>query len=192
MLTLLIGLLIFLGVHSVRIVADPWRTATIARVGEGRWKGAYSLLSLAGLGIVVWGYVIARAEPVVLWNPPQWTRHAAALLTLPAFVLIAAAYAPANRLRAAIGHPMLAGIKLWAFAHLLANGALADVLLFGSFLVWAVAAFVSSRRRDRRAGIARAAGTATGDMTAAGAGIAAWLLFAFWLHGALIGVRPFA
>lgn len=191
MTELVAGLLIFLGVHSVRIYADAWRSAQIARLGEGPWKGLYSLASAVGLGLIVWGYGEARMAPVDLWYPPVWTRHLAALLTLPAFVLIAAAYVPGTRVKAAIGHPMVGGVKLWALAHLLANGRLADLLLFGAFLVWAALDFRSARRRDRAAGTRYAAGPAARDGLAVAAGVAAWAAFAFWLHGWLIGVRPF-
>ena len=152
MTPLVAGLLLFLGAHSVRIFADDWRTRTIARSGPGRWKGVYSVISLAGFALIVWGYGLAREAPVVVFAPPVWARHLASLLTLPAFVLLAAAKGPANRIRAAVGHPMVAGVKLWAFAHLLANGNLADVVLFGAFLAWAIADFVAARRRDRVAG----------------------------------------
>lgn len=191
-MTLLIaGLVVFLGAHSVRIFADPWRTRTIARVGEGPWKGVYSLVSLAGFALIVWGYGMARGTPVVLWTPPVWTRHLAALLTLPAFVLVTAAYVPGNRLKAAVGHPMIAGVKVWAFAHLVANGMLADVVLFGAFVAWAVVDFAASRRRDRLAGRSYPAGRVGGDLAVVGIGIVAWAVFAFVLHGPLIGVRPF-
>ncbi len=188
---LILGLVLFLGVHSVRIVADGWRTATLARVGEGVWKGLYALASLAGFALIVWGYDEARMAPVDLWFPPLWTRHLAALLTLPAFVLLVAAYVPGNHLKAALGHPMLAGTKLWALAHLASNGRLADLLLFGGFLVWSALCFRAARRRDRAAGLARPAASGARTALAIAAGVIAWAAFALYLHGALIGVRPF-
>lgn len=191
MIVLVLGLVIFLGVHSVRIVADDWRAATLARVGEGTWKGVYSLLSLAGFVLLVWGYGLTRTAPVELWSPPVWTRHAASLLTLVSFVLLAAAYVPGTRIKAAVGHPMVVGTKVWAFSHLLANGRLADVVLFGAFLAWAVVLYAASRRRDRRLGIRYVAGPASRDAIAVALGIVAWLAFAFWLHAWLIGVQPF-
>jgi uncharacterized membrane protein len=191
-MTLLIaGLLLFLGAHSVRIVAEPWRVAQIARRGEERWKMAYSLVSIAGFALLVYGFGVARAAPVVLWMPPVWTRHLAALLLLPAFVLVAAAYVPGNRIKAAVGHPMIAGVKVWAFAHLLANGRLAAVVLFGAFLAWAIADFIASRRRDRTAGTRYPSGTTARDAITVIVGLGAYGLFAFVLHGPLIGVRPF-
>lgn len=192
MAILILGLAIFLGIHSVRIVADRWRQAQVARVGENAWKLGFSLLSAAGLGLIVWGYGLARASPVVLWNPPLGMRHPAGLLTLIAFVFLAAAYVPRNHIKARFHHPMVLGVKTWAVAHLLANGTVADVLLFGSFLIWAMCSFIAARRRDRLAGITYAAGTAAGTLIAVAGGIIAWGLFAFWLHGVLIGVQPFA
>ena len=191
MTLLILGLILFLGTHSVRIVADDWRTARIAQLGENGWKGLYSLASALGLGLIVWGYGLARAEPVALWAPPGWTKHVAALLTLPAFVLIAAAYVPGNRIKAAVGHPMVAGVKVWAIAHLLSNGNLADVLLFGAFLAWAVLDFRSARQRDRAANLRHPAGTLARDGIVTAAGIGAWALFASVLHLWLIGVRPY-
>ena len=188
---LILGLLVFLGAHSVRIFADPWRSARIAAMGAGAWKGLYSLVSIAGFVLIVWGYGQARAVPVELWSPPVWTRHAASLLNLVAFVLLAAAYVPRNRIRAAIGHPMVAGVKLWALAHLISNGRLADGVLFGAFLVWAVLDFRSARRRDRAAGARRPAGTLAGDVATLIVGAVATAVFALWLHAPLIGVRPF-
>jgi uncharacterized membrane protein len=188
---LIIGLLLFLGVHSVRIAADGWRSAQIVRLGAPAWKGLFSVASAIGLMLVIWGFGQARQQPVLLWAVPLWTRHLAGLLVLIAFVLLAAAYVPANAFKARLHHPMILGVKLWAFAHLLANGRLADVVLFGSFLLWAIADFAASRRRDRRLDTVYAAGTAGGTALAVVVGVAAWAVFAFVLHGALIGVRPF-
>lgn len=191
MTVLIIGLLLFLGAHSVRIVADDWRTRQIARLGERTWKILYTVVSVIGFILIIWGFGLARAEPVFLWSPPVWARHLAGLLTVPAFILFAAAYAPGNHMKAKLGHPMVAGVKVWAFAHLLANGTLAGVVLFGAFLAWAIAAFASARRRDRRAGKVYPPGSLKGDATAIIAGLVAWAAFAFLLHGWLIGVRPF-
>ncbi|MGQ0658697.1 MAG: NnrU family protein [Chromatiales bacterium] len=192
MSALILGLLIFLGVHSVRMVAEGWRVRQIARLGEKRWKGLYSLASAVGLVLIVWGYGVTRAEPVVIWNPPAWTLPVAAVLNLPAFVLIAAAYVPGNSMKPALGHPMVLGVKVWAFAHLISNGGLGDVVLFGAVLVWAVFDYMVARRRDRAAGVRYPAGTLKGDATATVIGLAVWALFAAFLHQWLIGVRPFA
>ncbi|MFM1987099.1 MAG: hypothetical protein RJA99_56 [Pseudomonadota bacterium] len=192
MIVMVLGLVLFLGVHSVRVFADDWRTAQIAARGEGAWKGVYSVLSLAGLVLIVYGYGLTRQAPVDLWNPPVWTRHLAALLTLPAFVLLAAAQVKGTRIKAAVGHPQVLGTKLWAFSHLIANGRLGDVVLFGAFLVWAIVLYGASRRRDRRTGTRHVAGPASRDAIAVVAGLAAWAAFAWWLHAWLIGVQPFA
>lgn len=192
MIYLVAGLILFLGTHSVRIFADDWRTAQVARLGAQKWKGLYSLASLAGFVLLVWGYGQARLDPVILWSPPVWTRHLASLLVLPAFVLVAAGNMRGTRIKAAVGHPMVLGTKLWAFAHLLANGSLADVVLFGAFLAWAIADYASARKRDRAAGTVYPPGTLARDALAVVIGVAAWVAFGFWLHGPLIGVRPFA
>lgn len=191
MTALILGLLIFLGAHSVRIVAEPWRQRTIARLGDGAWKGVYSLLSALGLALIVWGYAAARQEPVALWTPQVWARHLAGLLTLGAFVLLAAAYVPGNGIKARVHHPMVLGVKVWALAHLLANHTLADLLLFGGFLLWAVLDFRSARQRDAAAGVRYAPGSVARTLVAVVVGVVAWAAFAFWLHGAWLGVRPF-
>lgn len=191
MLTLVVGLVLFLGAHSVRVFADGWRTAMLARVGEKAWKGAYTVVSLVGFGLILWGFSQARQDPVVLWpHPPVWVRHAVALLVLLAFVLLAAAYVPRNQLKARLHHPMVLSVKLWAFAHLVANNTLADLVLFGAFLLWAVLDFRSARKRDRLAGTVYPAGTASGTALAVAIGVAAWAVFAFWLHARWIGVAP--
>jgi uncharacterized membrane protein len=191
MTALILGLLIFLGAHSVRIVAEPWRQRTLARVGEGTWKGVYSLLSALGLGLIIWGYSIARLEPVALWTPQLWARHLAGLLTLVSFVLLAAAYVPGNGIKARVHHPMVLGVKVWALAHLLANHTLADLLLFGGFLLWSVLDFRAARRRDANTGVTYPPGSMARTLLAVVVGVVAWAVFAFWLHGAWLGVRPF-
>ncbi|GAB3482090.1 NnrU family protein [Polaromonas eurypsychrophila] len=190
MLVLLLGLLVFLGVHSIRIVTDGWRTATLARIGERAWKGVFALLSVVGFVLIVWGFSLARQQPVQLWMPPRGMRHLAALLTLIAFVLLAATYVPRNAIKARLHHPMVLSVKVWALAHLLANGNLAHVVLFGTFLVWAALSFRAARARDRVAGTVYPAGTAAGTGITLVVGVAGWALFAFWAHGALIGIRP--
>jgi uncharacterized membrane protein len=191
MTILILGLLLFLGVHSTRIFANDWRSAQLKRLGEGPWKGIYSLISLAGIALIVWGFSLARQQPVLLWSPPTAMRHVAVLLTLSAFVLLAAAYVPRNSIKSRLHHPMLLGVKTWAFAHLLANGGLADLVLFGAFLAWAIACYAAARKRDRAAGTQYAAGSAGATAATMLVGVVAWALFAFWLHGLLIGVRPF-
>ena len=187
---LLAGLILFLGVHSTRMLADEWRTRSIERIGAKPWKGLYALASLAGFVLLVWGFGVARQQPVQLWSPPVGMRHLAASLTWVAFVLLAAARVPGNHIKARLHHPMLLGTKVWALAHLLANGTLAGVLLFGSFLIWSVILFASSRRRDRRLAVVYAPGTAARTAIVLVAGTLAWAVFTFWLHGLLIGIRP--
>lgn len=201
MLTLIAGLVLFLGAHSVRIVAEDWRTATVARLGEKTWKGAYSLVSLAGFVLIVVGFDLARYAPVVLWpQPPVWLRHVTALLVLVSFVLLAAAYVPGNAIQARLRHPMVLGVKVWAFAHLIVNNTLADTVLFGAFLVWAVLDFRAARGRDRAAAAGAGQrpsplpsprggeGVKTGVTVVVG--VVAWAVFAFWAHRVLIGVNP--
>lgn len=187
---LILGLMIFLGVHSVRIVAEDWRTRTRNRVGALPWKGLFSVLSLLGFGLIIYGFGQARQQPVQLWSPPVGMRHLASLLTLIAFVLLAAAYVPGNRIKARIHHPMVLAVKVWALAHLLANGNVGHVVLFGSFLVWAVLDFSAARRRDRQEGTLYPAGNMSATVITLIVGVIGWLAFAFWLHGLLIGVKP--
>lgn len=199
---LVLGLVLFLGAHSTRIVAEGWRTRMVARLGVWPWKGLYTLVSLAGIVLVAWGYSLARQDPVVLWPaPPVWVRHVAALLTLVAFVLFVAGYVPRNQIKARLRHPMVLSVKVWAFAHLVANNTLADLVLFGAFLAWAVADFRSARRRDRVA-VGAGVGIESPDpailrkgepgktAVAVVIGVAAWAVFAFALHARWIGVAP--
>lgn len=187
---LILGLIIFLGVHSVRIVADDWRTQTRARMGALPWKGLYSVASLIGFGLIVWGFGLARQQPVQLWSPPVAMRHLASLLTLISFVLLVAAYVPGNGIKARIHHPMVLGVMVWALAHLLANGNIGHVVLFGSFLGWAILDFSAARRRDRAAGTRYPRGTAGATGITVAVGVGTWIAFALWLHGLLMGVRP--
>ena len=168
--------------------------ATVALWGNRDWAMVGGVAVL-GLGLLGWGYAQARLDAVPLFALPHGMamglRHLVALLVLVAFWLLVAAYVPRNHLKAAVKHPMVLAVKLWAFAHLLANNTLADLLLFGSFLVWAVLDFRSSRQRDRAAGTVYPPGSAGRTVAAVVLGVALWALFAFWLHGLLFGVRPF-
>ena len=190
MTMLILGLVLFLGVHSTRIVAEGWRARMISRLGEAGWKGLYSVLSIAGFVLIVWGYGLARQSPVVLWQPPRGMNHLAALLMVVSFVLLVATYVPRNAIKAKVHHPMVISVKVWALAHLLANGTLADVLLFGSFLVWAVLSFRAARQRDRAAGTTYPSGSPAGTAITVFVGLLLWAVFAFWAHAWLIGVRP--
>ncbi|MDO8250447.1 MAG: NnrU family protein [Rhodoferax sp.] len=187
---LILGLVIFFGVHSIRILADGWRTAMVARLGASAWKGFYAVLSAVGLGLMVWGFSLVRKQPVEMWWPPTFMRHVAWLLTLAAFVLLAAAYVPRNAIKARLHHPMVLGVAVWAVAHLLANGNVAHGVLFGSFLLWSLLSFRAARGRDRAAQTVYPAGTAAGTVITLVVGGAAWALFAFWAHGVLMGIRP--
>jgi uncharacterized membrane protein len=158
----------------------------VAKLGEWRWKGVYSLLAITGLVLVVWGYALARVDPVILYSPPTWLRHVSMLILVPVFPLLLASYLP-GRIQAMTRHPMLVAIKLWALAHLLANGMLSDVLLFGSFLVWAVMDRISMKRRTQRH-IPGAPPSKVNDIMAVLLGLVLYLAFVFWLHNWLIGV----
>jgi uncharacterized membrane protein len=188
---LILGLVLFLGVHSVRIFAEGWRTRMRAQYGEAAWKGVYTLLSLAGFALIVWGYGEARQQPIALWGSPSWTRHAAALLTLVSFLMLFGAYVPGNAIKAKLKHPMVLAVKVWAFAHLLANNTVADLLLFGGFALWAVLDFRSARQRDRAAGTVYPPGRAVPTVITVALGLGAYLGFAFWAHQAWIGVPVF-
>jgi len=188
MLVLLTGLVIFLGVHSVSIVAPAWRESMVSRLGAERWKGLYSVASIAGFVILVWGYGLARQEPVILYQPPAWLWHVTAILMLPVFPLLLATYFP-GRIKAAVKHPMLAATMAWALAHLLANGALADVLLFGGFLAWAVLDRISAGKRAERAATG-APPAKFNDIIAVVGGLAIYWLFVSWAHMWLFKVAP--
>ncbi len=185
---LLVGLVLFFGTHAVSIVAEPWRDAMVARMGEHRWKGIYSLVSLVGLILIVQGYAAARMDPFFLYHPPPWLAHVALLLMLPVFPLLLATYLP-GRIQRAAKHPTLVAVKLWALAHLLANGTVADLALFGAFLAWAVADRISMKRRSPRA-LPGAPASAINDAIVVVAGLAIYVAFAFWLHLRLFGVPP--
>jgi len=188
---LIVGLLVFLATHSIRIVADDWRTAQIARIGLWPWKIVYGIVSIAGVVLIVWGYGMTRMQ-AEWFHPPGWMRYVTSVLMLVSFVLLAAGYIPRNHIRAAVGHPMVAGVKLWAFAHLLSNGRPGDVVLFGTFLVWAVLDFRAARSRDRASGQRREPGSLAGDIAVFAIALAAWFVFVRILHMLLIGVRVMA
>lgn len=186
---LVLGLVLFLGVHSVSIVAPAWRDGQVARRGERAWKGVYALVSLVAFVLLIYGYGLARQAPVVLYSPPAALRHLALLLMLPVFPLLFAAYMP-GRIQRAAKHPMLLAVKFWAAAHLLANGTLADVLLFGAFLVWAVADRISVKRRGAPRSVPGAPPSAFNDIVALVGGLVVYVVFLFWAHHWLIGVAP--
>lgn len=190
MAMLVLGLVLFLGVHSVRIFAEGWRTDMVQRLGEKPWKGLYAVASIVGFVLLAWGYGLARQNPTVLWNPPPvGLRHAVSLLTLVAFILLVAAYVPGNHLKAKLRHPMILGVKVWALSHLIVNNTLADVVLFGSFLVWAVLDYRAARKRDRTLATVLDA-TVPRTVVTVVVGMVAWAFFAMWAHRAWIGVSP--
>lgn len=188
MLYLILGLALFLGVHSVEIFSPGLRANAVARMGERPWKGLYALIAVVGFVLIVWGYGMARQNPILLYAPPVWMRHLSALIMLPVFPLLLAAYFP-GRIETALKHPMLAAVKFWALAHLLANGMLADVLLFGSFLAWAVVDRISFKRRTVRP-IPGAPPSKMNDVIAVVGGLALYVIFVLWLHVRLFGVSP--
>lgn len=159
-----------------------------ARIGEERWKGIYSLVAIVGFLLIIWGYGLARQDPVVLYVPPIWLRHVSLVLLVLVFPLLLATYLP-GRIKSATKHPMLAATKIWAFAHLLANGTLADAVFFGSFLVWAVADRISMKHREQRP--VAGAPSKMNDAIAVVMGLALYVVFLLWIHDWLFGVSPF-
>jgi uncharacterized membrane protein len=186
---LIAGLVLFLGVHSVAIVSPALRARAIHRMGEGAWKGLYALVSLAGFVLICYGFGLARQAPVILYSPPTWLRHVALVIMLPVFPLLIAAYLP-GRIKTLAKHPMLAAVKLWAFAHLLANGSLADVLLFGGFLAWAVMDRISLKRRTVPPALRIAPPSPWNDVIVVVFGLAIYALLIGWAHVRLFGVSP--
>ena len=207
MTQLIWGLILFLGAHSVRIWADGWRNQTIEAYGEKAFKGVYALVSILGFYLLVVGYGEARLQTVALWNPPIFTKHISMLLMLFSSILLVATYIPRNHFKMRLGHPMVLSVKVWALSHLLANGNLADLVLFGSFLMWAVLNFRSARARDRAlllnlnvteeaAAEPLAESESTNQpkllstiITLVG-GMAIWALITFVLHAKIVGVSP--
>jgi uncharacterized membrane protein len=193
MLQLLIGLTLFLGIHSLHSLAPQLRQNAFDRWGALGFKGVYSAVSLLGFVLLIQGYAQARMDPVVLWTPSTGMTHATLALMWLAMVLLVASYVPGNRIRARLRHPMTLSVKVWALAHLLCNGQLADVLLFGSFLVWAVLVFRAARQRDLSGLSSRPRVRPWATWVVLGVGTGIWL--AFWagdVHLWLIGVRPIA
>lgn len=187
MIWLIAGLAVFLGVHSVRIVAPGFRDRVIAARGENAWKGVYSLVALAGLLLIIWGYGQARPDAALLYEPPVFVKHIVTLLMLVAMILLVAAYLPAGHIRKRVKHPMLTAVKVWAFAHILANGDLATLVLAGSFLVWAVVDRIALKRRgDPVFG----AVSVRNDVIAVVVGTAVTIWFIMQLHAFLFGVSP--
>ena len=188
MTVLLIGLLLFLGTHSISIFASGPRGALITRFGPGPWKGIYSIVSLVGFVLLIMGYASARND-VQLWSPLPGAVHAAAGLVLLGFILNVAAYWPANHIKSAVRDPMVLGVLFWAGGHLLVKSSPAALALFGGFLVWSALDYVSSRMRP--AGPTGPTPRIANTIGVVVLGGVLFAVFAFYLHGMLIGVRPF-
>jgi uncharacterized membrane protein len=194
---LILGLILFLGAHSVRVVADNWRAEKIAAWGDKVFKGVYTLVSILGFYLLVVGYGEARLQPLALWNPPIFTRHISMLLMLLSSILLIATYIPRNHFKMRLRHPMVLSVKVWALSHLLANGNLADLVLFGSFLIWAVLNFRSARARDR-AQVENSVAIEDSlpkpnlyaTLIALFGGMALWAVITFVLHAKVVGVAP--
>jgi uncharacterized membrane protein len=187
MMYLVLGLVLFLGIHSIAIVAPAWRDRIAASLGNA-WRGLYSLVAIVGFIVIIWGYAIARKESVILYTPPAWTQYVSAVLMLPVFPLFLATYFP-GRIKGALKHPMLVSVMLWAVAHLITTGMLANVVLFGGFLAWAVVDRISYGWRTQRP-IAAAPPMRLNDAIAIVAGLAFYVVFEHWLHARWIGVQP--
>jgi len=186
---LLAGLLLFFGMHSFAIVAPGARERAMVRLGDAPWKGLFTLVSVVGFVMIVHGYRLTRDTAAVLYSPPPGMRYVAALLMLPVFPLLLATYLP-GRIKTAVKHPTLTATKAWALAHLLVNGSVADVLLFGSFLAWAVADRVAVGKRASPRPIPSAPASALNDIVALAVGLAVYVLFITWAHRQLFGLSP--
>ncbi len=191
MTLMILGLILFLGMHSAKIAAPAFRDRFIAQRGENAWKGIYSIISLIGLVLIIWGFANARGQVPILYTPPFWLAHITLLLMLVSFVLLIASNLPPGRIKVAIRHPMLLAVKLWAVGHLLANGDLVGLVLFGSFLVWAIVDRISVARREA-AGLIEPLGPPAirNDVLAIVIGVVAYILFVWKLHEWLFGVPP--
>jgi uncharacterized membrane protein len=186
MAILILGLLVFLGVHSVRMLVPEFREAQLAD-NERRWKGIYSLLSLIGFALIIWGWIVYRPQAPQLYTPPVWGRYAAAVLVWLGFIAIASAYQPVGRIKATLKHPFITGVILWSAGHLLANGDLAGLLVFGSFLLYSLWNRIVVAGRGEPAPVFA---TYRGDIIALVGGSLIYALFVLWLHGLLFGVSP--
>jgi len=191
MVIFIIGIIIFLGSHSVRIFADPWRSSMIEKLGEKKWKGLHTLISLFGFILLIIGYAQARQNTVMIWQPPVFLTHLAVLLNLFTFILLTSSVRNNNAIRLKLKHPMILGVKVWAIAHLLANGSLIDLILFGSFLIWAVLDFRSARNRPSPSENTQVV-SVRATLSTIFLGVVFWLAFIFGLHQWLIGVSPLA
>ncbi|ARO25181.1 NnrU family protein [Rhizobium sp. S9] len=193
MALLIVGIILFLGVHLVRVVAPDLRRSMIARLGENGWRAGYSVASILTLILLIYGFGQARQVTGMLYNPPVWTAHIAITLMLIAMICLVASLLPAGHIATKTKHPMVLSVKIWALAHLLANGETSSVLLFAAFLAWGVIVRISLKRRERAGEITlRPFVSAKYDVYAAVIGIVLWALIIWKLHEWLIGVSPLA
>jgi uncharacterized membrane protein len=188
---MIIGLAAFLGSHTL-VALRPQRAAVIARTGEGAYRGLFSLVSLLGILLIGYGFALYRAGGFIdIWMPPRWTRHVTGLLVWPAIIAIVAAYVP-SEIKRVLKHPMLVGVKLWAVAHLLSNGDLGSIILFGSILAWAVYDRISLKRRpDAPAPAVATSGGYRNDFIVVVIGTLVYFVLGFWFHPWVIGVPVF-
>ena len=191
MTLLILGLVIFLGIHLTQALLPQQRLAAIQKLGPNGWKIVYSVISIIGFVLIVLAYPQAKAEGGWIWSPPVGMRHANSLFTLVAFILLVAAYVPRNHFKAKLKHPMTLSVKVWALGHLFAHGSLAGIIVFASFLIWAVIVFKINRQRDRANNVAATTPELSATLITVVVGVLAWAGFAFWGHLALIGVSPF-
>jgi uncharacterized membrane protein len=190
LLVMILGLVLFFGVHTLTTQREM-RAQVIAASGEGGYKIGYTLVSLLGFVLIVWGFAHYRATGMLeIWTPPTALKHLAVALMLPAVILVVASYIR-GRIYTRLKHPMLAGIKLWAAAHLLANGDLGSIILFGSFLGWAVFDRISLKHRADSGAPPIPVGGPSNDLIAVAVGIVAYLALGFAFHPVVIGVPVF-
>ncbi|MCZ4074037.1 NnrU family protein [Agrobacterium sp. LMR679] len=191
MLFLALCLALFLLTHLLKVVAPQFRARMIASMGEGPFKGVYSLVSLITLGLVIYAFGEARQETGMVWYPPVWTSHLAVTLMLPAMICLIASLIPAGHIAVKTKHPLILSVKIWALAHLLANGETSSILLFASFLAWGVVMRISLKRRERAGEkVVRDFVSGRYDLVAIVGGIVLWGAFILKLHEWLIGVQP--
>lgn len=193
MLLLILSLVLLLGTHSLQIVAPAFRNRMISRMGEGAWKGIYSLVSIVEVAFVAYAFDQARQVTGVLYSPPIWTSHIALTLMVFSMICLVASILPAGHIATKTKHPLVLAVKIWALAHLLANGETSSVLLFVSILAWGVVMRISLKRRARAGEVVtRPFVSARYDIVAVVLGIALWAAFIWKLHEWLIGVQPLA
>ena len=186
----ILGLIVLLGVHVFVTMRDR-RAALVSRIGEWPYRGLFSLASIVGILLIAYGFAAYRAAGMItVWNPPSWTRHIVELLMWPASIMVAAAYIPGN-IKRVLKHPMLAGVKTWAFAHLCANGDLGGMIMFGSVLAWAVYDRITLKHRTDPGGPPIPIGGTRNDIIAIVVGTIIYLALGFVFHPVVVGVPAF-